>query len=966
MITRGKTGEIRTNVRSISTAWLTIFALVAVCAPAAADTVVDVLEDTGDRIVLEFQLGELGFSTVEIDGAEYLEVSLDRESPLKRLGAPELPTVARSVLVPPDGRLQVQVLDHDSYAIHDIDVAPSKGILSRAVDPASVPHEFGEPYFVDADFPGDLVAMRPPYVLRDRRGVVVETYPLQYNPVTRVLRVYDRITVEVTRIGPGGDNPLLRTLDRPSAAFDRIYAHHFVNADTGDDGRYASLDEEGEMLIIASDAWLPNVEPLVAHKNGIGIPTTAVGVGSIGNSAAAIGGYIADQYASSNLTFVLLVGDAGQVATPYVGYAAADPTYAQVSGNDNYPDILVGRFSAESASQVDTQVSRTIEYETMPATTQSWFSKGMGIGSEEGPGDDGEYDWVHIDHIRDDLLAYGYTEVDEFYGWNASASSVRSALNEGRGIVNYCGHGWEGGWVTTGFDTSDVNALTNTSRLPFIVTVGCNVGEFDHGTCFAESWLRATSGGSPTGAIAFYGSTISQSWDPPMSAQDEFNDLLVAEQYISFGALAFAGACRMMDEYGGSGANEFNYWTVFGDPSLRVSGVAQPAGGLSVEPADGFGTEGSAGGPFSPPDKTYTLTNHGDHPIDFAVSHAHGWLEVDAPTGTLQPGNSRSVTVTVAGEAFTLGNGAYDDTLEFVNTTDHEGDTSRTAALTIGVPEIQYAWTLNEDPGWTVEGEWALGEPAGAGGEYGSRDPTAGFTGHRVYGYNLYGDYPNEMGEQNLTTTAIDCSFLDQVTLRFWRWLGVESSEFDHAYVKVSRDGQSWSTVWQNTDEITDSEWTPQEIDISAIADRQDTIYVRWTMGSTDEGWRYCGWNLDDVELLGVGDPGCWDEDEDGFTSLECGGDDCQDDSYDVRPNALEICDDLVDNNCDGAVDAMDPGCSGGDAEGGAGGIEPGCSCQAARGAPLARGATILAVAALAGAWRRRGRVGSTKGAASA
>jgi len=924
--------------------------------PAAADAIVDVVEDSGDRIVLEISVHDLHLSPVEIDGDVYFEVSLDGESPLKRAGAPELPTVARSVIVPSDGRLAVQVLDHDSYEIPDIDVVPSKGILYRTVDPADVPHEFGDAYLEDSDYPGDLVAMRPPYVLRDRRGVVVEAYPLQYNPAQRVLRVIDRMTVEVTRIGPGGENALLGAPERPSAAFDRIYANHFVNAGDEDDGRYAPLDEEGEMLIIAADAYLSSVEPLVAHKNGIGIPTTAVGVGSIGNSSGAIGGYIADQYASSNLAFVLLVGDANQVATPYVGYAAADPTYATVSGNDNYPDILVGRFSAESTSQVDTQVSRTIEYETLPATAQSWFLKGMGIGSEEGPGDDGEYDWEHIDRIRGDLLGHGYSEVDQFYGYSASASDVRNALNEGRGIVNYCGHGWDGGWVTTGFSNSDVNSLSNVGRLPFIVTVGCNVGEFDHTTCFAESWLHATSGSSPTGAIAFYGSTISQSWDPPMSAQDEFNDLLVSEQYVSFGALAFAGACRMMDDYGGSGANEFNYWTIFGDPSLRVVGAAQPAGGLSVEPADGFFTEGSAGGPFSPPDRTYTLTNHGDHAIDYAVSHGHGWLEVDASSGTLQPGSSRSVTVSAGGEAYTLGNGAYDDTLEFVNTTDHEGDTSRTAALTIGVPEIQYVWNLNEDPGWTTEGEWALGEPSGAGGEYGNRDPTEGFTGHKVYGYNLHGDYPNEMAEQHLTTAAIDCSFLDQVTLRFWRWLGVESSEFDHAYVKVSRDGQAWSTVWQNTDELADSEWTPQEIDISSIADRQSTVYIRWTMGSTDEGWRYCGWNIDDIELLGVGDAACWDADQDGFTSSECGGDDCQDDAYDIRPNTYEVCDDLMDNNCDGLVDAMDPGCGGGGGgtEEGEAGYEAGCSCRADDDAPTAPWAAIALAAALTAIRRRR------------
>jgi hypothetical protein len=36
------------------------------------------------------------------------------------------------------------------------------------------------------------------------------------------------------------------------------------------------------------------------------------------------------------------------------------------------------------------------------------------------------------------------------------------------------------------------------------------------------------------------------------------------------------------------------------------------------------------------------------------------------------------------------------------------------------------------------------------------------------------------------------------------------------------------------------------------VASGQPTVYLRWTMGTTDGGWRYCGWNIDDVQLWGV------------------------------------------------------------------------------------------------------------------
>ena len=58
------------------------------------------------------------------------------------------------------------------------------------------------------------------------------------------------------------------------------------------------------------------MQPLVTHKNAIGINTTAVGVSTIGNDAGSIKAYIQNAYDNSNLAFVLLVGDHAQVTSP--------------------------------------------------------------------------------------------------------------------------------------------------------------------------------------------------------------------------------------------------------------------------------------------------------------------------------------------------------------------------------------------------------------------------------------------------------------------------------------------------------------------------------------------------------------------------------------------------------------------------------------------------------------------------
>lgn len=93
----------------------------------------------------------------------------------------------------------------------------------------------------------------------------------------------------------------------------------------------------------------------------------------------------------------------------------------------------------------------------------------------------------------------------------------------------------------------------------------------------------------------------------------------------------------------------------------------------------------------------------------------------------------------------------------------------RTVTLDVGVPMPVYTWDLSTNPGWSTQGQWAWGQPTGGGGQYGNPDPTGGYTGPNVYGYNLFGDYTNNMPEYALTTPAIDCSELTRVTLRFWQ-----------------------------------------------------------------------------------------------------------------------------------------------------------------------------------------------------
>ena len=287
--------------------------------------------------------------------------------------------------------------------------------------------------------------------------------------------------------------------------------------------------------------------------------------------------------------------------------------------------------------------------------------------------------------------------------------------------------------------------------------------------------------------------------------------------------------------------------------AMTVNTLDPAAIGLRVTPGSGLMAEGNAGGPFTPSGIIYTLENQSETSLQYQLSSDVAWVDLSSTGGILYVGDSAEVTVSLNGAAEALPIGLHSGTIQITNLTDGEGNTTRPVNLQVGVPEMVYSFDMSSDPGWTTEGQWEWGVPAGNGGaDHGNEDPTSGATGNYVIGYNLAGDYTNNMAETHLTSTAIDCSDLSAVSVKFQRWLNVERPAYDHAYVRVSTDGNDWTTVWENGEEITDSAWSEHEFDLSAIADGAETLYLRWTMGTTDGSWLYSGWNIDDVEIWGL------------------------------------------------------------------------------------------------------------------
>ncbi len=543
------------------------------------DSRIEILGETSNEILLRLSLNSYILNEVQTpNGTEVIVGSPDGINYMEK-GLPDIPYFATSVRIPSKGKAVTEIVDANYITVNNISIAPSKGSIKRNIDPSTIPYEYGRCYKMDAFVPTTEAVNSEAFCIRDVRGTSVRFFPFQYNPVQKQLKVFTDITVRVKFTQQPSENEITASYEKIDE-FESIYRRLFINY--GKKTRYTQLQDghPGRMLIICKDTYQSAMTDFVAWKREKGIETEMVLMSTVGSTAANVQTYITNYFnAHSDLAYILLIGDAADVPTSGTNSVNSDNQYAYLVGNDHYADVFIGRFSGESLADIQNMVRKVILYEKELTTNDTWLTNAYGSASSEGGGNVGhnqgngnESDMTHMGFIQTDLENYGYTVTRVNESTSNGIAATSSAFNNGIGLACYVGHGGDTEWVNTGFNNSNVNALTNENELPFVISVACVNGNFNGRTCFAEAWLRTSNNGNPTGAVAFLGSTINQEWNPPMTAQDEMVDIITEslEGNIkrTIGGITFNGYFRMIQDFPeDDGEETADAWTIFGDPS---------------------------------------------------------------------------------------------------------------------------------------------------------------------------------------------------------------------------------------------------------------------------------------------------------------------------------------------------------------------------------------------------------------
>jgi Peptidase family C25/FlgD Ig-like domain/Propeptide_C25 len=447
-------------------------------------------------------------------------------------------------------------------------------------------------------YPENLVDIGEPVIMRQVRFGQVSLKALQYDLAENKVRIIKnfelKLQVDRTRSG-----------NIKSAGGATAGSSFSLLADTSIMGYTPNRGEtKGAYLIICPDnaSVISTLEYLAEWKRKLGYETSIVTLTETGDTTDEIKNYIQNAYDTweNPPEYVILVGDInGNIMMPswYIEgylepYCVTDHPYALLEGTDYFPDVQIGRFSVQNVNQLQTIVSKIINYEREPIESVDWIRKALMLAFVVDYG--GSYQMYSqretVMAIRDKLLDFTYTQVDTFIcPFQTGITNLTNLINTGYSFINYRGAGspvyWSGGYDHM-YTLWDIDQLSNGFMLPLITSIVCGGGNFAYGnydTSFGEQWLAAGSSTNPKGAIGFIGPSEHDTKTP----FNNCNDMGIYQGITQEGIFACApimlrGKMELYNNYPGchsmDGVNDawdsdmfyFHVFNLLGDPGLEV------------------------------------------------------------------------------------------------------------------------------------------------------------------------------------------------------------------------------------------------------------------------------------------------------------------------------------------------------------------------------------------------------------
>ena len=522
-----------------------------------------ITDQSKSTLSLELKIDDYDIKEIN-DGKEILhEVVLSSITIPNDKGKPNLPSVSRFIAVPNKAKAKVIVNNYKKEILKNINIAPSRGIVSEYDTTNSDYIKDSDIYSKDELFPANIVSITEDINLRGVETIGLNISPVQYNPVRKELIVYTEIELSIEYEGGNskfGDDRLR------SMHWDPILQHNILNYNSLPEINYSERfqqwiadDAEGaEYLIIIPDdeSFREDAQRLADYRSKQGIITKVYSLNEMNaHSHEEIRDWFVNAYNNWEIApvAVCLLGDYNIYVkqgipafifdfNEYDVKYISDRPYSDID-DDIIPEIAFSRLSAENAEEARIMVDKQINYEFLhpvmdeefydrPLLTSAyqqskWFQisaaclKGHLQTLGKNPNTismiyyyDGNYNedtWSSADN-SDQVVNYfgpnglGYMpatpgEMGGFIEYEDS-ETLPSTISQNPGyILLNRDHGWYSLWSCPNLTSSGIRTMTNYDKLPFVLSINCASGAFNQDNCLTEAFMKLENAGS-VGVIA--------------------------------------------------------------------------------------------------------------------------------------------------------------------------------------------------------------------------------------------------------------------------------------------------------------------------------------------------------------------------------------------------------------------------------------------------------------------------------
>lgn len=484
-------------------------------------------QSTYQKISVSFMPGELEVQDISIPEGDFTLVTLPDYGSSYVPGAPQLPQLARMLEIPVCDSVIVNVVNAEY-----VDYNASELGINHPLFPVQISAPKSQPnpdfvynrdiYNTDAFYALPLVSVEKAGVKRSAALATLHVAPVQYNPVSQIVRVYTHIDVEFTFAN--ADMAQTYALQQHASPLFGLDKNLVINKMQATRSEFSGVPIK--YLIIGNSMFENNddLAAFVAWKKRLGYLVELVFTNNpqVGTTTTSIQSYIRSHFnnaAADNPapTYLLFLGDREQLPAFSTQISGEDHItdlyYATANDNDYLPDCYYGRLSATNNQQLSNQIEKIMMYEQYTMPDPSYLGNAVliaGTDANYGPvHGDGQVNYIKNNYVKTNNPEYYYTNVmAHMYNCSSQAAQIRAEVSAGTGLVNYTAHGSETSWADPSFTVSHVSQLQNEGKYGLMIGNCCQSGNFKTSECFGEALLRAEK----KGAMGYIGASNNSYW----------------------------------------------------------------------------------------------------------------------------------------------------------------------------------------------------------------------------------------------------------------------------------------------------------------------------------------------------------------------------------------------------------------------------------------------------------------------